>query len=306
MKYLALTICSLLIAGSGAAQVSESGSYVGIFDATMADTGELSIMIRKVNTSPTGQITIDTSQKLPPLAFLIGFTGSSQLSLPEKANISNLLQKQTKNGKLTIFCNGCTENIPIEISKKYEITNSFELKSDIFQLKQDISNFNKAISASLAEQQRKDREAALLVIAQKKEEELSRKKFLARHEIKCKSFGFKPNTESYAQCRLKLELAERQTERDAAIAESNERGRQFDNKERAEQLKRDQDEKRRYHEAQLAEQKRQRDTAAGIALMQMGSSILNPPKPPPPTNQTIVTPGGIVNCHTTGTVTNCF
>jgi hypothetical protein len=100
----------------------------------------------------------------------------------------------------------------------------------------------------------------------------------------CKSYGFKPGTNSYGECRQRLDFSRQQVA----------------------QKQREHEEQKRQYDAQLAEQKRQRQAAAGLALMQMSSGLMNPPKPPPPTNQTIVTPGGIVNCHTTGTVTNCF
>jgi hypothetical protein len=133
-----------------------------------------------------------------------------------------------------------------------------------------------------------------LVLAEKKKqmEEVARKTQKAAIEgdgsgddLTCKSFGFKPQTSGYSDCRLKLEVASRQAAQQQA---------QYD-------------EQKRQYDAQLAEQKRQRQVGAGLALMQMGSGLLAPPAPPLPANQTIVTPSGrIVNCHTTGTVTNCF
>ncbi len=109
----------------------------------------------------------------------------------------------------------------------------------------------------------------------------------------CKSYGFKPGTTSFGECRQKLDFARQQ----------------------AAQKQREYEEQKRQYDAQLEEQKRRRQAAAGLALMQMGSGIasgtynspLAPPRPPAPTSETIIMPGGrIVNCHTTGTVTNCF
>jgi hypothetical protein len=101
----------------------------------------------------------------------------------------------------------------------------------------------------------------------------------------CKGYGFKPGTNSYGECRQRLDFTRQQ----------------------AAQKQQEYEEQKRQNDMQIAEQKRQRQAAAGLALMQMSSGLVTPPKPPSPTNQTIVTPGGrIVNCHTTGTVTNCF
>jgi len=115
----------------------------------------------------------------------------------------------------------------------------------------------------------------------------------------CRKYGFKPKTNEYAICRQQID----QARRDAQIQES-----QFA-------------EKQRQYEAQLAEQQRQRRVASGIALMQMGAGISSgaynsqnaygalpsPPIPPQNLNRTYILPGGkMMNCTTTGTVTNCF
>lgn len=109
----------------------------------------------------------------------------------------------------------------------------------------------------------------------------------------CKSYGFKPGSTAFGECRQKLDFAKQQ----------------------AAQKQREYEEQKRQYDAQLEEQKRRRQAAAGLALMQMGSGIasgtynspLAPPRPPAPSSETIIMPGGrIVNCHTTGSVTNCF
>jgi len=115
----------------------------------------------------------------------------------------------------------------------------------------------------------------------------------------CRKYGFKPRTNEYAACRLQID----QARRDAQTQEA-----QFA-------------EKQRQYEAQLAEQQKQRRVASGIALMQMGAGISSgaynsqnaygalpsPPIPPQNLNRTYILPGGkMMNCTTTGTVTNCF
>lgn len=302
-------IRNLLILGyllSAATYAADTRKYIGIFDATVGETGHLNLMLRQVEISTSGEI--QRTQNNEPIAMrLEGLNNPIEFISNEALNLSEELKKANRNGALTLICHGCSSNIPPEIQKRYEMHSSYTLSQSITDIKIKIASFKKDIEDRAAVHERAIKQAKADAAAWKKEEEKRRIAFLERHHRKCLSFGFKANTEGYAQCRLKLELAEQQSERDAAFADTEERRRQADNKVRAEQIKRDEDERRRYSQAQLAEQKRQRDAAAGLALMQMGSVLANPPKPPPPTSQTIVTPGGrIVNCHTTGTVTNCF
>ena len=114
----------------------------------------------------------------------------------------------------------------------------------------------------------------------------------------CRKYGFKPKTNEYAVCRQQIEQARADGQRQQA---------QFD-------------EQKRQYEAQLAEQKKQRDSAKGLALMQLGLGISSGaynagngygafPNPPAqaPANRTYVLPGGrMMNCNTVGSVTNCF
>lgn len=299
-----LLILSYLL--SAATYAVDARKYIGIFDASVGETGHLNLMLRQVEVSTSGKI--QRTQNNEPIAMrLEGLNNPIEFTSNEELNLSEELKKANRNGALTLICLGCSSNIPTEIQNQYEMHNSYTLTQSISDIKIKIASFKKDIEDRAIAQDRAIKQAKADAAALKKEEEKRRIAFLERHHRKCLSFGFKTSTEGYAQCRLKLELAEQQAERDATFADAEERRRQADNKERAEQIKRDQDEKRRFNQAQLAEQKRQRDAAAGLALMQMGSSLVNPPKPPPPANQTIVTPSGrIVNCHTTGTVTNCF
>jgi hypothetical protein len=120
-------------------------------------------------------------------------------------------------------------------------------------------------------------------------------------DLTCKKFGFKPQTANYADCRLKIEIANRQALQQQAHYE---------------------EQKRRYDE-QLAAIKIEKDHQRNLKQLELGLRMMSGqpiqdavretagmpplPKPPGPVNQTIIMPGGrIVNCHTTGTVTNCF
>jgi hypothetical protein len=115
----------------------------------------------------------------------------------------------------------------------------------------------------------------------------------------CRKYGFKPKTNEYASCRMQID----QARKDFQIQES-----QFA-------------EKQRQYQAQLVQQQKQRNIDSGIALMQMGAGISSgaynsknaygalpsPPLPPQNLSRTYMLPGGkMMNCTTTGSVTNCF
>lgn len=118
-------------------------------------------------------------------------------------------------------------------------------------------------------------------------------------EAICRKYGFRPGTESYSQCRQKIDLAKQEAAR--YQLEYAERKRQYDE--------------------ELKEAKRRREIAANLSLMQIGLGLMGgaysgstahrvmpvAPTPPAPFTSTIYMPGGgIVTCTTTGTVTNCF
>ena len=114
-------------------------------------------------------------------------------------------------------------------------------------------------------------------------------------DLTCKKYGFKPKTNEYASCRLQIDQARQDAQRQQA---------QYS-------------QQQQQYQAQQEEQKRQRSVAAGLALMQMGAGIssgaYNPSNgygslpTPPNLNRTYILPNGkVMNCTTTGTVTNCF
>jgi len=217
-------------------------------------------------------------------------------------NIEEVMSKANKNSKVFITCLNCLKaGMPTIVEGDFRLYREFEFKKTVGEYRAEIAErkrqevISKREYAKLQELQNKQNEENFKK-AQIEEARLAKKIAIegdgSSDDITCKKFGFKPQSSGYADCRLKLEVASRQATQQQA---------QYD------EQKRQYDEQKRQHEAQLAEQKRQRQVGAGLALMQMSSGLLAPPTPPPPANQTIVTPSGkIVNCHTTGTVTNCF
>lgn len=114
----------------------------------------------------------------------------------------------------------------------------------------------------------------------------------------CQTYGFKPGTANYSECRQKIDLARQDGQRQQAQYEAQQR----------------------QYEAQMAEYKRQREMAASMALMQMGLGMMAGGSPatnfaPPPVapvaprnnTQTYFLPNGrAMTCTTTGSHTNCF
>jgi hypothetical protein len=111
----------------------------------------------------------------------------------------------------------------------------------------------------------------------------------------CRQYGFKPGSNEYASCRLQIDQARQDARRQQA---------QFE-------------QQQRQYEAQLEAQRDARSRAAGLALLNLGLGTMAggnlpgtapvAPVPPQNFNRTYTLPGGrIMNCTTTGTMTNCF
>lgn len=118
----------------------------------------------------------------------------------------------------------------------------------------------------------------------------------------CQRYGLKPQTNGYAECRMRLDFAK---------AESIKQQQQYEREQAA------------YQEQMAAIQKeRERQRAMkqlelGLRMMggqspvdavnSVGTGAPIAPRAPTPTNQTITLPNGrMINCSTFGTMTNCF
>jgi len=111
----------------------------------------------------------------------------------------------------------------------------------------------------------------------------------------CKKYGFRSGSNEYASCRLQIDQARQDAQRQQA---------QFQ-------------QQQRQYEAQLEAQRDAKSRAAGLALLNLGLGTMAggsfpgtapvAPVPPQNFNRTYTLPGGrIMNCTTTGTMTNCF
>jgi hypothetical protein len=292
-------------------------SYTGLINPEITDSGLLKLLKGNVevlselwNGKDTGKKSIVRSPNNSSLDIELNFSENPELNrvistgagVEFNLNIEKELSKARKESRISVKCLNCTKlNMPRMLDYSKSLYSEFEFRKTVGEYRAEIAErkrqdvISKREYAKLQELQNKQNQENLKK-AQIEEARLAKKIAIegdgSSDDLTCKSFGFKPQASGYSDCRLKLEVASRQATQQQA---------------QYEEQKRQYDEQKRQHDAQLAEQKRQRQVGAGLALMQMGSGLLAPPAPPPPANQTIVTPSGrIVNCHTTGTVTNCF
>jgi hypothetical protein len=138
---------------------------------------------------------------------------------------------------------------------------------------------------------------------------------LSEDQEMCIKFGFALGSDSFSDCRLKIEIAKRENEQRQATYDI--------------QKQRYEEEKRRY-DAQLAEYQKEKDRQKGLALLRFGAALAggtspyasenlanasrqslgiapNPPSAPQIQNFTIRNPSGrMINCSAFGTNINCF
>ena len=119
----------------------------------------------------------------------------------------------------------------------------------------------------------------------------------------CRKYGFRPNTNEYASCRLQIDQA----------------------KQSAAQEKRRYFEQKRQYDLQMEEYKREQDDKKADAMLMLGLSLLagggggggggggsnsiapTPPLMPQMGPRTYILPGNkMMTCNTTGNITNCF
>jgi hypothetical protein len=118
----------------------------------------------------------------------------------------------------------------------------------------------------------------------------------------CKRYGFRPQTDSYAECRMRIDFAE---------AESRRQQEQFE-REQAEYERRVaaiERERERQRSARLFELSARLLSGQSIpdAFATLGTGAPMAPRRPSPIMQTIILPGGgRINCTTMGAMTNCF
>ena len=117
-------------------------------------------------------------------------------------------------------------------------------------------------------------------------------------DLLCKKYGFKPNTQAYASCRMQIDIAKREMQQQQAIYQA-----QLKQIEQAQEAAR----KRRQSDFMLGMGLRMMggQSAAGAAVDQSVGAPMY--QPPPPSTRTYTFPNGqMMTCTTTGSMTNCF
>jgi len=139
-------------------------------------------------------------------------------------------------------------------------------------------------------------------IVKKEEERIAREGDLSPDDLLCKKYGLKPQTNGYAECRMRLDFAK---------AESIKQQQQYEREQAA-------------YQEQMAGIQKERERQRAMKQLELGLRIIGgqspvdavnsvgtgapiAPRAPTPTNQTITLPNGrMINCSTFGTMTNCF
>jgi hypothetical protein len=226
--------------------------------------------------------------------FRITGLGKAFETSASKINILKKLSASSDSNFIRVTCLTC--------SSRSEIDSHPQLYR--LQVEPQMYQTNAVIAEEILKKSRQQKiEAARDAEQQKlkKDEMVANLNSLSEDEKICRNYGFKPGTNAYGECRQKLDFAKQ----DAA------------------QRQRDYEEKKRQYDEQVAAIQKERDRQRGMKQLELGLRMMSGqpiqdavretagmpplPKPPGPVNQTIIMPGGrIVNCHTTGTVTNCF
>jgi len=139
-------------------------------------------------------------------------------------------------------------------------------------------------------------------LARKQEEErIAKEGDGSPDDLTCKKYGFKPLTEGYSQCRMKIDFAK---------AESQRQQEQYEREKRAYENQIAQIEKERQRQRSL------RQIELGLRLLggqppvdavnSLGTGAPIAPRPPSPITQIITLPNGRpMHCTTFGNITNC-
>jgi flagellar biosynthesis GTPase FlhF len=175
-----------------------------------------------------------------------------------------------------------------------------ELKLEAARLKRERELAERKRVQELA-QEKRDREAkAKKAAAEKKREQarIAREGDSSPDDLLCKKYGFRPNTQAYANCRMQIDVAKREMQQQQAMYQAQQQ---------------------QIQQAQEAERKRrQSDFLLGMGLRMMagqsasGSAIdqsVGAPmyQPPPPSSRTYTFPNGrMMTCTSNGSFTNCY
>lgn len=260
----------------------------------------------------------------------ISAPGSTQLEIPVRfrsgqveLDLNDVIQKIRPNVEYTISCPRC-EPYLLGLRGKYSDVPSppqlntvakFVINSSEYNLiKRRVQEKNAATARLERErkqaerirqqelaQEKREREAQIRKADADRKLELTR---IAREgdgssdDLLCKKYGFKPNTQSYANCRMQIDVAKREMQQQQAFYQAQQQ---------------------QIQQAQEAERKRRQSAfMLGMGLRMMGGqsasgaaidqSVGAPMyQPPPPSSRTYTLPNGrMMTCTSNGSFTNCY
>ncbi len=243
------------------------------------------------------------------------------------------------------------KNEPFSHPINIRIKSESELKSETYakidqMIKKEEENRLQIIRLAEAERKRKSDE---LIEEKRRKDEIAR---IAKEgdgtpdDIKCKSYGLKPQQDAYKECRMRLDLIRLESQKRQELAKGDgspdhdtcsKYGLRvntseysscrfkldFARQEAAKESERYERERLLYeqrlaeHQKEVERQRAMRQVELGLRLLggqppiqalgSVGTGAPIAPVAPRPFMQTIILPGGrSINCSTTGTITNCF
>jgi hypothetical protein len=220
---------------------------------------------------------------------------SEEVSLVDRRGFN---YRSTLNFGLNIFNVKVINSNGLELSQTYKITRLTDSEKKTLA---DAENIRKRI-ASEAMEQEKIRVNLEEAARRAREDKIAIEGDGSNNDKICQGYGFKLQTVSYAECRMKLDFAknesikqQQQYERDLA---------EYQNK--LAEIQKERDKQRALRQLELG----LRMMAGQPPIEAIGSVGTNTPiapQRPSSINQTITLPNGkMINCSTSGTITNCF
>lgn len=153
-----------------------------------------------------------------------------------------------------------------------------------------------------AERQEKQKIAAEVRARKVEEERISKDGDGTPDDLMCKRYGLKPQTTSYAECRMKLDFARTENARQQQQYERE----QAEYERRVAEIQKEREKQRAMRQLELGLRMMGGQSPVD-AVNSVGTGAPIAPSRPSPVTQTITLPNGrMVNCTTFGTNTNCF
>lgn len=274
-------------------EVSELPSINLIFNGAVLADSQMAFQRREMNTPK-----INLIQKI-----LTDSSVSIGIDIPNRELVSSLSINGKDRSKLLREKNiVATEDLVVGknlfVVKAVSLAGFEYSKQLVFDVRSSAEKEEEANRARM-ERERLNREA----LEKKAEEErIAREGDGSPEDLLCKRYGLKPQTSGYGECRMRLDFAKAESQRQQA------------------QYEREQAE----YQRQMAALERERERRRAAALVEIGARMMGGQSPinalgslgtgapiaptrPAPIDQTITLPGGrMINCTTMGTMTNCF